>query len=45
VQRVLIEKGSERSYPLFTTINRIINRVVPVDSLLNYKEVLLIVAC
>jgi len=39
VQHVLKLKDLERSYPLFTTINRIINGLVPVQSLLNYKEV------
>jgi glycerol-3-phosphate dehydrogenase (NAD+) len=39
VQDVLEDRGWEQLYPLFTTVNRIVNDAVPVTRLFEYKAV------
>jgi glycerol-3-phosphate dehydrogenase (NAD+) len=38
-QEILRARGWEQEYPLFTTVNRIVNGVFPPTDIVNYLEV------
>lgn len=38
VQEILLAKGWEREYPLFTAVNRIVNGYLPPSSVVTYRE-------
>lgn len=38
VQEILRMRGWEQTYPLFTTVNRIVNGILPVDDVVHYRE-------
>jgi hypothetical protein len=37
VQEILVARGWEGDYPLFTTVNRIVNYVLPPSEIVNYQ--------
>ncbi len=42
VQEILKKRGWEGDYPLFTTVNRIVRRQLPVSSITSYREAALL---
>lgn len=45
LQEILKQHGWEKDYPLFTTVNRIVNGYFPPSDIVNFKEVSAQYAC